>query len=335
MNQWEKKFGKYAIHNLSLYMVILYGFGYLLEAVNPAFMNYLTLNPHAILHGQIWRLVTWVLLPPGSSNIFFIAIAMLFYYSIGTSLERVWGACRYNVYIFSGLLFTLIGAFIVYGLSFPIYNLATVESAYVASHFQAISGFFSTYYVLMSIFLAYAATFPDAVVLFMFILPIKVKWLGIVDAVLMGYNFVMYARSGYWFACIAIAASLLNFLIFWLSAKNLWRYKPSEVKRRRGFQRAVQGKGKTQGSRFGAAGASNTGTPRMRPQNMMHKCAICGRTEKDDPTLEFRYCSKCEGTYEFCQDHLFNHVHAKGGAAPVSQVFASVIESADPDKDQK
>ena len=42
-----------------------------------------------------------------------------------------------------------------------------------------------------------------------------------------------------------------------------------------------------------------------------HKCAICGRTEKDSPELEFRYCSKCEGNYEYCQDHLFTHEHVK------------------------
>ena len=42
-----------------------------------------------------------------------------------------------------------------------------------------------------------------------------------------------------------------------------------------------------------------------------HKCAICGRTEKDAPELEFRYCSKCEGNYEYCQDHLFTHEHVK------------------------
>ena len=40
-----------------------------------------------------------------------------------------------------------------------------------------------------------------------------------------------------------------------------------------------------------------------------HKCAVCGRTEKDDPNLEFRYCSKCEGNLEYCMDHLYTHKH--------------------------
>ena len=43
----------------------------------------------------------------------------------------------------------------------------------------------------------------------------------------------------------------------------------------------------------------------------MHRCAVCGKTELDDPGLEFRFCSKCNGNYEYCQEHLFTHEHAK------------------------
>ena len=40
-------------------------------------------------------------------------------------------------------------------------------------------------------------------------------------------------------------------------------------------------------------------------QSTHHRCAICGRTEKDGEDLEFRFCSKCKGNYEYCQEHLF------------------------------
>lgn len=63
---------------------------------------------------------------------------------------------------------------------------------------------------------------------------------------------------------------------------------PKEIKRKRDFQR--QSKIMPQGSTH-------------------HKCAVCGRTEKDDPNLEFRYCSKCEGSYEYCSEHLYTHKH--------------------------
>ena len=111
----ERKYGKYAIQNLSLILIICYGVGYLLQILAPGFAQYLVLNPYLILHGQVWRLVTWILIPPESLDL--ITVLMLyFYFSIGTTLERTWGAFRYNVYLFSGMIFTIIGSFILYGI---------------------------------------------------------------------------------------------------------------------------------------------------------------------------------------------------------------------------
>ena len=303
---------KYAVSNLSLVIIMCYGFGYLLQYVNASFLNYLTLNPYAICHGQIWRLVTWVLVPPDTSNILFILIAMMFYYSIGTSLERVWGTYTYNVYIWLGIGITLIGAFVVMAVSYILAGTAgislTGESA--AAYFAAISRYFSTYYVNMSIFLAYALTFPDAVVLLWFIIPVKVKWLGVLYGVLLAWDFVSTAMRGGWFVCVAMAASLANFLIFWLRSGKMRRFSPRERKRRADF----------------------TDASKMRPKagQARHRCAICGRTELDDPTLEFRYCSRCEGNYEFCQDHLFRHQHAIHGGRPLPADETVTVEAQDP-----
>lgn len=303
---------KYAVSNLSLVIIMCYGFGYLLQYVNASFLNYLTLNPYAICHGQIWRLVTWVLVPPDTSNILFILIAMMFYYSIGTSLERVWGTYAYNVYIWLGIGITIIGAFVVMAVSYILAGTAgislTGESA--AAYFAAISRYFSTYYVNMSIFLAYALTFPDAVVLLWFIIPVKVKWLGVLYGVLLAWDFVSTAMRGGWFVCVAMAASLANFLIFWLRSGKMRRFSPRERKRRADF----------------------TDASKMRPKTgqARHRCAICGRTELDDPTLEFRYCSRCEGNYEFCQDHLFRHQHAIHGGRPLPADETVTVEAQDP-----
>lgn len=303
---------KYAVSNLSLVIIMCYGFGYLLQYVNASFLNYLTLNPYAICHGQIWRLVTWVLVPPDTSNILFIIIAMMFYYSIGTSLERVWGTYAYNVYIWLGIGITIIGAFVVMAVSYILAGTAgislTGESA--AAYFAAISRYFSTYHVNMSIFLAYALTFPDAVVLLWFIIPVKVKWLGVLYGVLLAWDFVSTAMRGGWFVCVAMAASLANFLIFWLRSGKMRRFSPRERKRRADF----------------------TDASKMRPKagQARHRCAICGRTELDDPTLEFRYCSRCEGNYEFCQDHLFRHQHAIHGGRPLPADETVTVEAQDP-----
>ena len=332
-NKIERFVRQHAIPNLSLYVVLCYGFGYLLEFVNSSFIGYLTLNPYAILHGQVWRLFTWVLVPPSSSNIFYVLIAMLFYYSIGTSLERTWGTYNYNVYIFSGLGMTIIGAFVVMAISYLLYGEALL-AGYAPSWFAYIAQYFSTYYITMSIFLAYAATFPNAIVLFMFILPVKVKWLGIIYGVILAFEFVQYALGGGWFVCVAMVASLANFGIFIWRSKKLNRFNPAEMKRRSDWKRATQsarksafGGGNKVGGRYSGTGAnpqsgygrpSGAGTAQgMRPrQDARHQCAICGRTDADDPTLEFRFCSKCAGSWEFCQDHLFHHVHAMNGSSP-------------------
>ena len=99
MSRFERKFGKYAVRNLSLVLIACYVIGYVVQLFAPGIMQFLTLNPHAILHGQVWRLVTWVLIPPSSLDLFTI-IMLMFYYSVGSSLERVWGTYRYNVYLF-------------------------------------------------------------------------------------------------------------------------------------------------------------------------------------------------------------------------------------------
>ncbi len=94
---------------------------------------------------------------------------------------------------------------------------------------------------------------------------------------------------------VPIVASLLNFVIFFFSTRDMYRYNPKEIRRKQQFKKAV------------AQSRVNPSTGGITK----HKCAICGRTEKDDPNLEFRFCSKCNGNYEYCQDHLFTHQHVK------------------------
>ena len=115
LDKMERRFGRYAIRNLTMYLLAGYAIGYLLSFTMPQLLTYFTLEPAQILKGQVWRLLSWVIIPP-NDNIIFVIFMMLLYYSLGNTLESYWGAFRYNVYIFSGILFTVIGAFIVNGL---------------------------------------------------------------------------------------------------------------------------------------------------------------------------------------------------------------------------
>lgn len=277
LNKMERKFGRYAIHNLSAYIIALYVAGYLLYFFAPAsIFSYLTLEPYYILHGQIWRLVTWILIPPESPGIFTI-IMLFFYYSLGTSLEQTWGAFRYNVYIFMGMISTVLGAFLLYVILHMVYGGNVVFG----------SALFSTYYINMSIFLAFALTYPDMQVMLYFIIPIKMKWMGALYGVMILVSLV----QGNLASRVAIIASLFNFIVFFLISGRFSRFTPHQIHRRQEFKRNVK---------------------KVQPKNgPKHKCAICGRTELDGDNLEFRFCSKCDGNYEYCQDHLFTHEHRR------------------------
>ncbi len=289
----ERKFGKYAISNLIAYVLGAYVIGYVLSMVMPEFYQYLTLSPELVCRGQVWRLFTWICTIPQEFDLF-IVFMFMFYYWIGTTLERYWGTFRYNLYMISGWLFMTLGAMLVYVISL----LATGDG---------ISLSVDTYYINMTSFLAFATLFPDTQVYLMMVIPIKMKWLAIADVALLGYSLLqnisilvkytdleIYIATGgqagkeYFIArCVGIIISVLNFVIFYFGTRNYKKYSPSEIKRKKTYRRQVEE----------ARGISR------------HKCAICGRTENDGEGLVFRFCSKCEGNYEYCQDHLFTHEH--------------------------
>ncbi|MFR2492090.1 MAG: hypothetical protein ACLS9B_16480, partial [Coprococcus comes] len=174
LDKMERRFGRYAIRNLTMYLLAGYAIGYLLSFTMPQLLTYFTLEPALILKGQVWRLLSWVIIPP-NDNIIFVIFMMLLYYSLGNTLESYWGAFRYNVYIFSGILFTVIGAFIVNGLIGGITGFGSL---------------YSTYYINMSIFLACASIMPDYQLLLYGIIPIKMKWLAVLDVVLLAVDAV-------------------------------------------------------------------------------------------------------------------------------------------------
>ena len=287
IDKLERKYGRYGIENLTMYIIISYVLGYALMYINPGALLMLSLNVTKILQGQVWRLITWIVYPPSTSSPLWFVIAILFfYYPISASLEHTWGKFKFTLYILSGMIFTVIAAFILHFV--------------MGGVLDGLGGIiFSTYYISLSIFLAYSLTYPDMTVLLMFVIPIKMKWMSIVYAAIVIYDVARYFMNGAWFMALPIIASLLNFVIFFLGTRDFNRYNPKEIHRKNEFKRAVNGGSKT----VPFPGNSNAVTK--------HKCAVCGRTEKDDPNLEFRFCSKCNGNYEYCQDHLYTHIHKK------------------------
>ena len=203
-----------------------------------------------------------------------LLISLYFYYWIGSTLERQWGTAKFNLYYFSGMLLTVLGTILA--------------SVITGNNFINAEG---TPYVNLSMFFAFAMLFPDTTVLFMFFLPVKMRWLAYLDGALFAFDIIRAIGLHDWAGVVLPVVALLNFAVFiwpevhYLAARTKRQYSPKTVQ----YKQAVKQQEKEKGYH--------------------HKCAVCGRTDTDYPDLQFRYCSKCAGYHCFCQDHIFNHVH--------------------------
>lgn len=226
-------------------------------------------SPAQILRGQIWRLVTFPFVPEQSG--LWLLISLYFYYFIGSNLERQWGTGRFTIYYLLGMVFTIVFGFVVY--------FAT-----------GISFLLSAYYLNMSLFFAFAALFPETRVLLFFFLPIKIKWLALLDA---AYFLIAVVTNPFPINLLPVVA-VLNFLVF-CGGDLLAMLRPQAARRSRTTVNF-----KKEAARIRREQADKPYT---------RKCEVCGRTDADYPNLEFRYCSRCQGYHCFCEDHINNHVH--------------------------
>ena len=322
MDNLERKFGRYAIRNLTMVMIIMYAIGFMIAYLKPSLLYMVTLNPYAIMHGQIWRLVSWLLVLPGYSSVFSMAIMLFCYYSIGNALERIWGTWKYNVFILRGMLLMVVSAFLWMGFYYLTAASSGIDTVGAQTYISMYSIVFSTYYINLGIIVAFALTMPDAQFLLFFLVPIKAKYIALLDLAYLAYGFV----TGNAPVRFAVAATAVNLLIFWLE-RNGGLNGLRAGQRRRAWRAAAGGErqrgpfaGNTGQGRNPGAGAGPVHARKQdlggRSGSLVHRCAICGRTNVDHPELEFRFCSKCEGGLEYCQDHLFTHKHVKAGERP-------------------
>ena len=105
MSEFNRRKQSFSIPNLPLYLIIAYVIGYVIQLTTPELYQFLQFNPYEIFQGQIWRVVTWILVPPESLGIFTI-IMLFLYYSLGRELEHTWGSERFTKYIFSGIIYS-------------------------------------------------------------------------------------------------------------------------------------------------------------------------------------------------------------------------------------
>ena len=297
----EKKIGKFAIRNLPIKIAVVMAISYILWAFVPTFAVKLVFSPYAITEQhQFWRLFTWVFSPPGDLN--FVGILMIFILILfGQQIEQAMGTFMFNLYIFGAWFWNTV---IMLGISIYFYANGSILGMMDV-------GIRAMYFFDYGLFLAFALMYSDARVLFMFFIPIRAFWVAVIDMGLMAYEFMWTPST---LNRGSIIAYLVNFFIFYLImgrgvGMRSSNSKAAAKRRKRDYDRRVENLSRQIN---GEADRRHKAQQMGYPSNITkHKCAICGRTERDGDDLEFRFCSKCNGNYEYCNEHLFTHEHVK------------------------
>lgn len=206
---------------------------------------------------------------PLSGNVIALALSLYCYYFIGVTLEREWGTAKFTLFYLMGVVFNIAVGFV--------------------------SGFATMHYVNMSMFFAFATLYPEMQFYLFFFLPVKAKWLAWLDAAWFLWEILQMGMDGMYLGMLLPVVAILNyFLFFWSDIRayvggNIARSRHQNSRQTINFKAAQRKARETKG--------------------YLHKCAVCGKTDADDPNMEFRYCSKCDGYYCYCMDHINDHVH--------------------------
>lgn len=265
------KHPRFGISNLMLYVVIGNVIIWLFSMMDTTNLLAASLqfSPQLILKGQIWRLISFAFVPTSGGVL--ALIMFYFYYIIGNTLEQYWGKAKFTLFFFSGILFTVIYAFVIYFITGADIRI-------------------SASYIYLSMFFSFATLFPETQVLLFFIIPMKIKWLAYIDAAFFLYEIIV---TPFPYNLIPVVA-VLNYLLFcggWLLqflGKKRGYNNPKVINYKKAAKQVNRNRNNAPYSR---------------------KCEVCGITDVDDPDMEFRYCSRCIGYHCYCSRHINDHIH--------------------------
>ena len=255
------------IGNIVVYLLDMFS-GYACSAM-------LAFIPAGILRGQIWRLVSFIFVPPTGYGAIGLALFLYMYYMIGNMLEREWGTTKFTLYYGIGVAANIVVGLVLTLIYGPNHPYAVVDITYLN----------------MSLFLAFAALYPGLRFLLFFIIPVKAKWLAWIDLAFFALSILSSLLRFYWVGVIVPIVALLNFLLFFSSsaARIFGRFRHQHSRQTINPKKAAR--------------------EAKRDKGYLHKCAVCGITDADDPNMEFRYCSKCNGYYCYGMKYINDHIH--------------------------
>jgi hypothetical protein len=278
LSRLDQKLGRYSVPNLTVMIIVGQVLLYVAAQVSQApggvggvdVLDRVRLDPAKVLQGEVWRLLTFLFDPP-TTNILFAFFFWYLFYLMGTTLEVSWGAFRYNAFLAIGYFATVAAAF--------------------ALHFAVGDGTLpaTNAFLYGTVFLAFARLYPDFVMYIFFILPVKIRWLAMLQWIFYAITFLF----GPGIVKVMVAASVANYLLFF--GRDVWQDMKQGHRRMRFQARTLRS-----------------------PPAIVHKCRSCGLTSEAAPKMQFRYCSKCEGDSCYCKEHLHDHEHIERAAEPLA-----------------
>lgn len=313
----EKKFGKYSIKNLPIILALLFAFNYLLSVAAPDVYEKLILLPYDVYKNhQFWRLFTWIFTAPGEFDEWTV-VSLVVLYFIGRSAEHGMGTFMFNLYMITSMLSNFITVMVVGSYYYFTGNSGEGYSLNAAAELIS-GGVVINFLVPTSVLFAFAMAYMESTILFMFLFPIKAKYVAAIDFAVWIYYYFKYP------IVTLRALIIVNFALFFVFYNILKKYS-SRNSYSFSFNEYANSKKKKKSSGFKVrdnkdnvynmsdyVGRKHGGSEKqVTEEATRHKCAVCGRTENDGEDLVFRYCTKCNGNYEYCNEHIYTHEHVK------------------------
>ncbi|MBE6923565.1 MAG: hypothetical protein E7465_10440 [Ruminococcaceae bacterium] len=264
--------------------------------------NLLCFDKAAILRGQVWRLVSWLLTEQLGGNPVLSVLFLYFFYRLGKAVEMSIGTFKFNLFYLGGVILMDLFALI----------FCPTESVVISNMIfppEVFTAFYSNmaYYLHLSMVLAFSTMYPDSQFMIFFVIPVKAWVLALIDLILIGISVFNLCYPIMLFPhCLFPLIGLLNYFIFFGGDMHNLLPLSWRVKLRRKTGKASHQSSRPKVVPFNAPGkqeAEKASAP------YTHRCTVCGRTDAEYPNLEFRYCSRCKGYHCYCEDHISNHAH--------------------------
>ena len=291
------------IPNLMLYICLGSGIVTFANLINGGtfLYNLLCFDKSAILHGQVWRLVTWLLTEQLGGNPLLSVVFLYFFYRLGSAVEASIGTFKFNLFYLGGIVLMD-----VFALLFCPTETVVISNMIIPPEIFTVFYSNMAYYLHLSMVLAFATTYPDSQFLIFFVIPVKAWVLAVVDLILIGISVFNMCYPVMLFPhCLFPLIGLLNYFIFFgPDMVNLLPLSLRAKLRKNGHRKSSGPKVVPFSS---AASRQASGDKSNVPYS--HRCTVCGRTDAEYPELEFRYCSRCQGYHCYCEDHISNHAH--------------------------